>query len=244
MLRWGAVVDNEGLATTGESGEVPDHSSDEAQPTWASAFPADELDELRNLLSDGPPATAEGIADLLDAVGAKAVRLRTTMLRMVAERLSAAEDEAAEIRRAAFEEATRTRQDAIRVMSDRLEEAEGAAAAIREAALAEDRRAKRKALPLLTRAATQVESLRDEIARLFDAAEGVVPSLSHAAEQVRHLIADLEAPHPEATEVMESPPVEAAAGVDSMNLPGPTVTSEPTAAGPGDSPDAGEPTPT
>jgi hypothetical protein len=193
-------MEDAGMPTTGELGEVGDHADTEPRPTWASAFPADELDELRTLLSDGPPTTAEGMADLLDAVGAKAVRLRTTMLRMVAERLTSAEEEAATIRRAAFEEATRTRQEAIRVMAERVEEAEGAAAAIREAALAEDRRAKRKALPLLARAATQVENLRDEIARLFDAAEGVVPSLSQAADQVRQLIAELEEPLPEATE--------------------------------------------
>jgi hypothetical protein len=198
MLRWGAPVEDEGRPTTGGSGEAADPSGHEGRPSWASAFPGDELDELRTLLSDGPPRTAEAMADLLDAVGAKAVRLRTTMLRMVADRLSSAEEEAAGIRRAAFEEATRTRQEAVRVMAERLEEAEGAAAAIRQAALAEDRRAKRKALPLLTRAAAQVESLRDEIARLFDAAEGVVPSLSQAAEQVRQLIAELEGAQPEA----------------------------------------------
>jgi hypothetical protein len=201
MLRWGALVEEAGTPTT----EQEDRSDLEPRPTWASAFPADELDELRTLLSDGPPTTAEGMADLLDAVGAKAVRLRTTMLRMVAERLTAAEEEAATIRRAAFEEATRTRQEAIRVMAERVQEAEGAAAAIRESALAEDRRAKRKALPLLNRAATQVESLRDEIARLFDAAEGVVPSLTQAADQVRQLIAELEAPQPGATDDQEPP---------------------------------------
>jgi hypothetical protein len=230
MLRWGALVEEERIPTTGESGDVAfgadqagpaDHSDhlDEPRPTWASAFPADELDELRTLLTDGPPTTADGMTDLLDAVGAKAVRLRTTMLRMVAERLTAAEEEAATIRRAAFEEATRTRQEAIRVMAERVQEAEGAAAAIREAALADDRRAKRKALPLLARAATQVESLRDEIARLFDAANGVVPSLTEAAGQVRQLIAELEGPHPDPAVDEES------LGVGSLDNHGPNALS-------------------
>jgi hypothetical protein len=186
-------VENEVPTTTG-AGQEPDAVVDAGLPSWGSAFPSGELDELRGLLKDGPPRTPDAMADLLDAVGAKAIRLRSTMLRMVADRLTAAEEEAASIRRAAFEEATRTRQEAVRVMAERLEEAEGAAAAIRQAALAEERRAKRKALPLLTSAAAQVEALRDEISRLFDAAGGLVPSLSEAAEQVRQLIAELEAP--------------------------------------------------
>jgi hypothetical protein len=188
-------VEDEG-STTGVAGEAPEVAGGASVPSWGSAFPGDELDELRALLNDGPPRTAEAMADLLDAVGAKAVRLRSTMLRMVADRLTSAEEEAASIRRAAFEEATRTRQEAVRVMAERVEEAEGAAAAIRQAALAEDRRAKRKALPLLTSAAAQVEALRDEISRLFDSAGGLVPSLSQAADQVRQLIAELEAPSP------------------------------------------------
>src|ERR1700736_5519095 len=85
MLRWGAPVEDEAQPTSGEAGEAPgsppDYAPDagqtspaiEGRPSWATAFPGDELDELRTLLSDGPPATAEAMADLLDAVGAKAV---------------------------------------------------------------------------------------------------------------------------------------------------------------------------
>jgi hypothetical protein len=137
------------------------------------------------------------MADLLDAVGAEAGRLRATMLRMVSERLVTAEEEAARILKDALEEATKTRGDAVRTMTERLKEAEGAAEAIRRTAMEDNRRAKRKALPLLTSAVAQVENLRDEIAGLFDSAEGLVPSLGQAASHVRKLIGDVDALFPE-----------------------------------------------
>jgi hypothetical protein len=168
-----------------------------ARPTWASSFPGPELDELRARLTDEPPTTPDGMADLLDAVGAEAGRLRATMLRMVSERLVTAEEDAARILREALEEATRTRGEAVRTMTERLREAEGAAEAIRRTALEDNRRAKRKALPLLTSAVAQVENLRDEMARLFDAADGLVPSLGQAASHVRQLIGDVDAQFPE-----------------------------------------------
>jgi hypothetical protein len=168
-----------------------------ARPTWASSFPGPELDELRSRLSDAAPTTPEAMADLLDAVGAEAGRLRATMLRMVSERLVTAEEEAARILKDALEEATKTRGDAVRTMTERLKEAEGAAEAIRRTALEDNRRAKRKALPLLSSAVAQVENLRDEIAGLFDTAEGLVPSLGQAASHVRRLIGDVDALFPE-----------------------------------------------
>jgi hypothetical protein len=144
------------------------------------------------------------MADLLDLIGAEAVRLRATMLRMVADRLHEAEEEAARIRRAAFLDATLTRQEAVRAMNERLQDAEHTADTVRSEALAANHRAKQKTLPVLAGAAARVEDLRHQVARLFDQADGLVPSLGEAAAQVRRLIEELDVHYPDTLDLTDS----------------------------------------
>jgi ABC-type transporter Mla subunit MlaD len=89
-------------------------------------------------------------------------------------------------------------------MNERLQDAEHTADTVRSEALAANRRAKQKTLPVLAGAAARVEDLRHQVARLFDQADGLVPSLGEAAAQVRRLIEELDVHYPDTLDLTYS----------------------------------------
>jgi len=148
---------------------------------WASTFPHVEIDELLNRVSAAAKLTPSETTALLGAIVDEAKRLRATVVRLTAERVSAAEREAEEILSAARTEAAELRRSANDAMISRLDEAESASDAVLQAAHTDASRRSRQGQQLLAQTRTEVEDLRARVAAIFDSTNGILPLLGETA---------------------------------------------------------------
>ena len=148
---------------------------------WASTFPHVEIDELLNRVSTAATLTPAETTALLGAIVDEAKRLRATVVRLTAERVSAAEREAEQILTEARAEAAQLRRSANEAMISRLDEAESASDAVLQAAHTDASRRSRQGQQLLAQTRTEVEDLRARVAALFDSTNGILPLLGETA---------------------------------------------------------------
>ncbi|MCW2494871.1 hypothetical protein [Jatrophihabitans sp.] len=183
------------LQESGQAETTPASAAPAAADTqaWASTFPHVEIDELMNRLSAADSATPGETTALLGAIIDEARRLRSTVVRLTSEKLSAAEQEAEEILAAARTEAAQLRRSANEAMLSRLDEAEAAAAAITQAATVDATRRSRQGQQLLAQTRTEVESLRSRVSAIFDSTNGILPLLGDAAAALGRMETELAA---------------------------------------------------
>lgn len=154
-------------------------------PDWAGLFPHDQIAELLDrVAASAAPADATGV--LLE-IAAEAKRLRSTVLRVTAERMAEAEREADAVRAAAMAEAATIREQAHAAALARLGEAEAAGASVVAEARIRAHQHWREARELLAGARAQVDMLRDQVHGLFAAAHGVVPHLIYAGQSLAEI---------------------------------------------------------
>lgn len=120
--------------TTGSSGE----STDSPTAEWPTLFPHVELDALLRQIAS-PSTDRDDLERVILLVGREAQRLRSTVMRLSAARLSAADEQARNIVRAAQENADDLRGFALETLESRLAEADAISAAVRAAVRLESR---------------------------------------------------------------------------------------------------------
>lgn len=121
---------------TRDTGDGPTASE---EPTWPPRFPHSRIDELLTRLESSSTMDHEDALELLQSVVREAERLRTAVVRLSVERLSAAEREAHEIVTTAQTSADSVRSLALQTVGNRLDEAEQISRAMRMAFLSESR---------------------------------------------------------------------------------------------------------
>ncbi len=99
---------------------------------WPPNFPHAGIDALLERIERLHEADADTVVELLLLIAREAQRLRTTVLRLSTERLSAAEREARAILEEAHRHAWDLRALALSTLDDRLDEADRLLAAVRE----------------------------------------------------------------------------------------------------------------
>ena len=166
-------------------------AADPAPQSWASTFPHVEIDELMTRLNEADSVTPAETTALLGAIIDEARRLRATVVRLTAEKLSAAEREAEEILASARAEAAELRRTANEAMINRLDEAESAGAAITQAATVDATRRSRQGQQLLAQTRSEVEELRNRVSAIFDSTTGILPLLGDAASELGRMEAEL-----------------------------------------------------
>lgn len=100
---------------------------------WPPHFPHADIDELLAQLSERDQGDPERARELLALIAQEAQRLRSTVVRLSAARLSAAEREAAAIVADAQATARALRAAALEVLDARLDEAERLTTSVRDA---------------------------------------------------------------------------------------------------------------
>jgi hypothetical protein len=114
---------------------------------WPPHFPHADIDALLDRLERAEDVDPDSARDLLALVAQEAQRLRSTVVRLSAARLSAAEREAATIIADAQTSARALRAAALDLLDARLDEAERLTTAVREALSIERRRARAGTVP-------------------------------------------------------------------------------------------------
>lgn len=105
---------------------------------WPTQFPHVELDALLRQIAE-PNTEREDLERVVLLVGREAQRLRSTVMRLSAARLSAADEQARDIVRAAQNNADSLRVFALEMLQNRLTEADVISAAVRAAVGLESR---------------------------------------------------------------------------------------------------------
>ena len=182
-------------ASTGGAAEPVPASAAEAAggQSWASTFPHVEIDELLNRVSAAAALTPAETTALLGAIVDEAKRLRATVVRLTAERVSAAEREAEQILAEARAEAAALRRTANEAMINRLDEAESASDAVLQAAHTDASRRSRQGQQLLAQTRTEVEELRSRVAAIFDSTNGILPLLGETATALGRMESEIAA---------------------------------------------------
>lgn len=114
---------------------------------WPPHFPHADIDALLERLERTAGLDPRETRDLLGMVAQEAQRLRSTVVRLSAARLTAAEREAAAIVAEAHASASALRAAALEVLDARLDEAERLTASVRDALNIERRRTSSGAIP-------------------------------------------------------------------------------------------------
>jgi hypothetical protein len=135
------VVDEHEQSRVSPDPKDHDLGSSTADDPWPPHFPHADIDALLTRLERATGADPAEARDLLALVAQEAQRLRTTVVRLSAARLSAAEREASTIVADAQASAATLRSAALEALDARLNEAERLTAAAREALGVERRRA-------------------------------------------------------------------------------------------------------
>lgn len=114
---------------------MADEPEDLAAPgaDWPPRFPHPVIDELVAQLREQTTADPAATADLLARVAQEAQRLRSTVVRLSAEKLSRADEEARTILADAVEQAHALRRLGLQALNDRLDESERLMAGTRAA---------------------------------------------------------------------------------------------------------------
>ena len=116
---------------SGTSSEPADARSDALADHWPVHFPHAELDELLERVAN-LGADSDEVGRSLLLIGREAQRLRSTVMRLSAARLSAADEQANRIVRNAQEQAQTLCTGALQALESRLAEADSISAAVRE----------------------------------------------------------------------------------------------------------------
>jgi len=103
----------------------------ESGQAWPPNFPHLHIDGLITRLQEAGSLDSDDAGELLSLVAVEAQRLRTTVARLSADRLSAAEREASEIVADAHERAQAVRHLAMSILVRRLDDAEALMTALR-----------------------------------------------------------------------------------------------------------------
>lgn len=108
-----------------------------ADEGWPPSFPHPLIDELIERLDDSEGLDHAGLAELLALVSREAQRMRSTVVRLSAEKLSAADREADQILEAAIEQAAAIRSLGVTALESRLDEADALSRGLRHAVRSE-----------------------------------------------------------------------------------------------------------
>ena len=202
-----AVDDSDAGATSAVAAPVVAGSAVAGSPveqSWPSTFPHVQIDELMNRVGSTGSVTPEEASAVLGAILDEARTLRATVVRLTAEKLSAAEKQAEEIISAARAEATELRRSANDAMLTRLDEAETAGAAITQAAQVDATRRSRQGQQLLAQTRTEVEELRNRVSAIFDSTTGILPLLGDAADALGRMESQLAVGQPAVGSAVDS----------------------------------------
>lgn len=115
-----------------------DTPTDSPPADWPAQFPHVELDALLKQIA-GPNTDREDLERVILLVGREAQRLRSTVMRLSAARLTAADEQARSIIRAAQDSADDLRGLALETLRERLTEADVISSAVRAAIHLESR---------------------------------------------------------------------------------------------------------
>lgn len=120
------------------------------------------------------------IAEAKDA----AAQIRVSAVRLVSEKLQAAEDEVMALRVRAADEVAKLRSDTARAMVTRLREAEGEAHALKDAAREEQRTFWRTTLEEFSESQQRMAQVRSQVARLVTEISDAVASVESSAYSI------------------------------------------------------------
>ena len=151
-------------------------------------FEAPEVDVRSDRVDESSQFDADRIRDLARAKEA-AADIRASAVKLVTEKLQAAEDEVMAMRAKAAEDVGRLRKETSRVMLDRLKEAEQEADLLRRAAREENRQFWEAAYREFSNARAQMAQVREQLGGLVANVTDAVLSVEAAATSIAEMCA-------------------------------------------------------